>query len=59
MDSNFYIIGGYVHINGKVYPKEHLEKPVPHNCIGMMRYDKRTDEWEMYDPQKEHPLRRF
>lgn len=57
MELKFFVHGENVHMGDKVYTKENLERPVPHNCIGMTHYDRRTNQWEMYNPRTEHPVK--
>lgn len=44
-----------VRIGNYTYRTENLERKQPSNVVGLSRYNRRTDKWEMYNPHTEGP----
>jgi hypothetical protein len=51
----FHVIGDSVRIGDYTYSKQNLERRQPQNVVGLSRYNRRTDQWEMYNPHTEGP----
>lgn len=52
----FWVSGDSVRLGDYVYSKSNLERKPAANCVGLSRFNRCTDKWEMYNPHTDGPV---